>query len=45
MPREVKGADPETFALVKGEKGIDARDANNVYNFGNRRRMRNRPTH
>lgn len=31
----MKEADPATFALVKGEKGIDARDKYNSYHFGN----------
>ncbi|NNE67710.1 MAG: DKNYY domain-containing protein [Pyrinomonadaceae bacterium] len=38
MPRKMEGADPATFALVKGEKGIDARDKNRAYNFGNPKR-------
>ncbi len=33
-PKILEKADPETFALVKGEKRIDARDKNNNYNFG-----------
>ena len=39
-PKVVKDADPETFELVEGEKGIDARDKNNKFNFGHIRRGR-----
>lgn len=37
-PRVLKEADAETFALVKGEKGTDARDKKGPFNFGNRKK-------
>jgi hypothetical protein len=37
----VKDADPDSFELVKGEKGIDARDKNGPYYFGVPRRKKN----
>jgi len=39
--RVIEGADPETFALVKGEEGVDARDVNRPYYFGHIARSRN----
>ena len=41
-PKVIKDADPATFALVKGEKGIDARDKDGPFNFGHRRRKKNK---
>ena len=40
MPRILKDADAATFELVKGKKGIDARDKNNSYNFGVKKKPR-----